>query len=214
MAQLNSASDYGSEGWGFESLRGHICKDSLLVAGLSFLVSHLVLQIPLGFYHISSYFKIIVNCRYKLNFMKYNFLLFFWALVTTFSCKNEVFIGYGEKISTDEKFYKKIEGNLGITNLSGEVISVCPKKGCWMNVKVDNDTVFVKFKDYGFFVPKNGIEGKKVLMSGKIFSDTISVERLRHYAEDAQLSLEEIENITQPEYKINMIANGVAILED
>ena len=63
-------------------------------------------------------------------------------------------------------------------------------------------------------MPKNGIEGKKVLMSGKIFSDTISVERLRHYAEDAQLSIEEIENITQPEYKINMIANGVAILED
>ncbi len=25
MAQLNSASDFGSEGWGFESLRGH-CK--------------------------------------------------------------------------------------------------------------------------------------------------------------------------------------------
>ena len=23
MAQLNSASDFGSEGWGFESLRGH-----------------------------------------------------------------------------------------------------------------------------------------------------------------------------------------------
>ena len=68
--------------------------------------------------------------------------------------------------------------------------------------------------NYGFFVPKTGIEGKSILMSGKIFSDTISVERLRHYAEDAQLSIEEIENITQPEYKINMIANGVAILED
>ena len=24
MAQLNSASDFGSEGWGFESLHGHI----------------------------------------------------------------------------------------------------------------------------------------------------------------------------------------------
>jgi len=23
VAQLNSASDFGSEGWGFESLRGH-----------------------------------------------------------------------------------------------------------------------------------------------------------------------------------------------
>ena len=83
-----------------------------------------------------------------------------------------------------------------------------------MNVKVDDDTVFVQFKDYGFFVPKTGIEGKKVLMSGKIFRDTISVERLRHYAEDAKKTKEEIKSIIQPEFKINMIAEGVAIKED
>ena len=83
-----------------------------------------------------------------------------------------------------------------------------------MNVKVDSDTVFVKFKDYGFFVPKTGIEGKSILMSGKIFRDTISVDRLKHYAEDAKKPIEEIESITQPEYKINMIAEAVAIRED
>ena len=83
-----------------------------------------------------------------------------------------------------------------------------------MNVKVDTDTIFVKFKDYGFFVPKSGIEGKQVLMSGKIFKDTISVERLRHYAEDAKKSIDEIETINTPEYKINMIAAGVAIREN
>jgi hypothetical protein len=83
-----------------------------------------------------------------------------------------------------------------------------------MNVLVDTDTVFVKFKDYGFFVPKSGIEGKNILMSGKIFRDTISVERLRHYAEDAKRSGEEIAQIVSPEFKINMIANGVAIREN
>ena len=96
----------------------------------------------------------------------------------------------------------------------GQIIDVCPKKGCWMNVKVNTDTVFVKFKDYGFFVPKTGIEGKQILMSGNIFRDTISVERLRHYAEDAKKSKEEIELITVPEYKINMIANAVAIRDN
>ena len=83
-----------------------------------------------------------------------------------------------------------------------------------MNVKVNTDTVFVKFKDYGFFVPKTGIKGKQILMSGKIFRDTITVERLRHYAEDAKKSKEEIELITVPEYKIKMIANAVAISDD
>ena len=83
-----------------------------------------------------------------------------------------------------------------------------------MNVKVDTDTVFVKFKDYGFFVPKTGIEGKQILMSGKIFRDTISVERLRHYAEDAKQTKEEIDLISEPEFKINMIAEGVAIREN
>ncbi|VXB13989.1 conserved hypothetical protein [Maribacter litoralis] len=32
MAQLNSASDFGSEGWGFESLRGHYFKKGLAFA--------------------------------------------------------------------------------------------------------------------------------------------------------------------------------------
>ena len=83
-----------------------------------------------------------------------------------------------------------------------------------MNVKVDSDTIFVKFKDFGLFVPKTGIEGKSILMSGKIFRDTISVDRLKHYAQDAKKTIEEIESITKPEYKINMIAEAVAIREN
>lgn len=147
--------------------------------------------------------------------MRINILSIFFTLLTTYSCNQKTqYINYGDNINPSLVFYEKIDDNYDLTNISGEIINVCPKKGCWMNVKVDLDTIFVKFKDYGFFVPKTGIEGKSILMSGKIFSDTISVERLRHYAEDAQLSTEEIENITQPEYKINMIANGVAILED
>ena len=51
-------------------------------------------------------------------------------------------------------------------------------------------------------------------MSGDIFRDTISIERLRHYAEDAKKSKKEILAITQPEYKINMIADAVAIKEN
>jgi hypothetical protein len=146
--------------------------------------------------------------------MKIKFLLSFFTLLTIFSCTQEVFVGYGEDINSDVKFYDTIGDNLDISNISGEILDVCPKKGCWMNVKVNTDTVFVKFKDYGFFVPKTGIQGKKVLMTGEIFKDTISVERLKHYAEDAKKSRTEIDLITEPEYKINMIATGVAIEEN
>ena len=147
--------------------------------------------------------------------MKTYLLLIFTLLLTSYSCQDQkVFINYGENIISDDEFSKKIENNYEITNISGKIIDVCPKKGCWMNVEVGNDTVFVKFKDYGFFVPKNGIKGKTVLMSGNIFKDTISVERLKHYAEDAKKTEQEITSIINPEYKINMIANGVAIEQD
>ena len=147
--------------------------------------------------------------------MKTYLLLIFTLLLTSYSCEDQkVFINYGENIISDDEFSKKIENNYEITNISGKIIDVCPKKGCWMNVEVANDTVFVKFKDYGFFVPKNGIKGKTVLMSGNIFKDTISVERLKHYAEDAKKTDQEIASIINPEYKINMIANGVAIEQD
>ena len=147
--------------------------------------------------------------------MKLNFLVVFLTLLTSYSCdKNITYVNYGDDINMDFSYSEKIQDNFEITNISGQIIDVCPKKGCWMNVKVNTDTVFVKFKDYGFFVPKTGIEGKHILMSGNIFRDTISVERLRHYAEDAKKSKEEIELIKVPEYKINMIANAVAIKDN
>ena len=147
--------------------------------------------------------------------MRVNILSIFFTLSTIYSCNQETqYINYGADINPSLVFFDKIDNNYDINNISGEIIDVCPKKGCWMNVIVNTDTVFVKFKDYGFFVPVTGVEGKSVLMSGKIFRDTISVDRLKHYAEDAKKTIEEIELITQPEYKINMIAEAVAIREN
>ena len=34
--------------------------------------------------------------------------------------------------------------------IEGEVLSTCPMKGCWMKVKANEDTILVRFKDYGF----------------------------------------------------------------
>jgi len=147
--------------------------------------------------------------------MKLNFFTFFLTLLTIYSCdKSTSYVNYGDDINLDITYFEKIDDNFEITNISGQIIDVCPKKGCWMNVKVNTDTVFVKFKDYGFFVPKTGVKGKQILMSGKIFRDTITVERLRHYAKKEKKSIEEIERIKVPEYKINMIADAVAIRDN
>ena len=80
-----------------------------------------------------------------------------------------------------------------------------------MDLKVDNDTLMVRFKDYGFFVPKEGVEGKTAIISGENFYDTLSVELLRHYAEDAGKSSEEINLIVEPEYTLAFTAHGVII---
>lgn len=97
------------------------------------------------------------------------------------------------------------------TKLEGTIEACCAKKGCWMTMPLaDGSSMRVRFKDYGFFVPKDA-GGKIAVIEGKAFNDTTSVADLRHYAEDAGQSKEEIEKITEPEIAINFEATGVII---
>jgi hypothetical protein len=143
--------------------------------------------------------------------MKY-FLILFFISFSIFSQSDSFY--YGEKISSsDLQQLSKIDFNNEViqTKLEGEIISTCPKKGCWIEMKIDDKDVFVKFKDYGFFVPKSGMEGKKAIVQGLASIDTLSIEDLKHYAEDAGKSKSEIEKIISPEIKISFLANGVVI---
>lgn len=143
--------------------------------------------------------------------MKY-FLILFFISFSVFSQSDSSY--YGEKISsTDLMQLSNIDFNNASvqTKLEGEIISTCPKKGCWIEMKIDDKDVFVKFKDYGFFVPKSGMEGKKAIIQGLASIDTVSVKDLKHYAEDAGKSKTEIEKITSPEIKISFLAEGVII---
>src|SRR5690349_4241660 len=73
-----------------------------------------------------------------------------------------------------------------------KVLDVCPKKGCWMSLEMpDKTTVFVKMKDYAFFVPL-AIIGKTVVIDAEAKTIETSVDELKHYAEDAKKSKEEI----------------------
>ena len=97
------------------------------------------------------------------------------------------------------------------TKLEGQILSTCPMKGCWMKMSVERDTILVRFKDYGFFVPKSGAEGKSAIINGKLSVDTLSVAQLRHYAEDAGKSKYEVLKIVKPEITISFLADGVVI---
>jgi Domain of unknown function (DUF4920) len=95
--------------------------------------------------------------------------------------------------------------------VEGTVESVCKVKGCWMKVNTaDGQTMRVSFKDYGFFVPKD-IVGKTVVIQGVAQQSLTPVDELRHYAEDAGKSKEEIAKITEPEKALTFVADGVIV---
>ncbi|MGB0789421.1 MAG: DUF4920 domain-containing protein, partial [Marinirhabdus sp.] len=93
---------------------------------------------------------------------------------------------------------------------AGQVTSVCQAKGCWMKLEMPTGETTVKFKDYGFFVPKN-LAGTQVIVEGTAFVNEMSVEELRHFAEDAGKPKEEILKITQPKRTPSVIASGVLV---
>ena len=134
------------------------------------------------------------------------------------ACNSKTYTSFGVEISDQPTHsYNTIydlaqNGEVNNIVLEGEITQTCAKKGCWMDVKVsEQDTLMVRFKDYGFFVPKEGVEGLRTVVKGKAKMDTISVEMLRHYAEDAGDSEEEILKIIEPKYVLEFIADGVLI---
>ena len=95
---------------------------------------------------------------------------------------------------------------------TGKVVSVCQEKGCWMKVEnTGGETMMVKFKDYGFFMPKD-IVGKEVVLDGDAAVKETSVKQLKHYAGDAGKSKEEISKITSPKKELIFTAKGVLVL--
>ena len=160
-----------------------------------------------------------------------NISLIFLAIIL-FSCNNsnENPILNSKNESLSYKFYGKVISQDSIKNLevekeslmntgiktskiSGRIVETCSKKGCWMTLDTGEDTLFIKFRDYAFFVPKDGSEGKKAIVQGDLFLDTVTVEMLKHYAEDAGKSEEEITQITEPSFDLGFTADGVIIAE-
>ncbi len=106
------------------------------------------------------------------------------------------------------KDIQKYEGKT--YRVTGLVASTCKKKGCWMNVEGGDGTgrIFVKFKDYGFFVPKEGAEGRPVVFEGVVSEKTFTIEETKHYLEDAG-DMEAAKKVTAPSKVPFVEATGV-----
>ncbi len=96
--------------------------------------------------------------------------------------------------------------------VEGVVTQVCVKKGCWMKVKTaSNEERFVRFKDYGFFVPTKGLVGKTVKLRALSVDKEVSVKEQKHFLEDAGASKDEISKVTQDITRKEWLASGVEI---
>jgi len=127
---------------------------------------------------------------------------------------------YGEKITAENaieatSISELLQGKDSLhTKVIGTVASVCQKKGCWLKMDAgDGQTMMVRFYDYGFFVPMD-CEGKKIVLEGTATISKISVEELRHYAQDAGKSDAEIKEINSAETQISFEATGVLLYND
>ena len=160
---------------------------------------------------------------------KLSYLLF--SIVIAYSCNgqtksnetknlNKEFKSFGERIDPDSP--KNVANMMSVyqsmstsdttgIKLKAKVNNVCQAKGCWMTLDLGNgNEMMVKFKDYGFFMPKD-ISGKEVIVNGKAYISEVSVEEQKHYAEDAGKSESEISKITEPKRTYLFEADGVLL---
>lgn len=156
-----------------------------------------------------------MNMRF-FNIIAASFLMIF--AISAQAQQSETAQFYGKEFETTKKATTVDQVNTMLetqdkvaTQLSGEIKEVCQAKGCWMKVALENnEEVFVRFKDYGFFVPTDSAQ-KTTVMNGIVFFEEMSVEDQKHYAQDRGASPDEIAKITTPKKLLRFEADGVLI---
>lgn len=156
--------------------------------------------------------------------MKKLFLLIACAFVSTLTFAQitpaKPGVTYGKTVTADKAITASVlktqlsKDSVYTGKVTGEVVEVCKKKGCFMKIKQadGSEPIMVQFTDYAYFMPQN-IVGKKVVVEGVAKQSETSVAQLRHYAADAGKTKEEIAAIVEPKTKIAIMADGVLVVE-
>ncbi len=128
-------------------------------------------------------------------------------------------VTYGKTITADKAIDVTALSKALITDsvyrgrVTGKVVEVCTKKGCFMKIaRKDASPIMIRFADYAYFMPQN-IVGKTVVVEGKANVNETSIARLQHYAADAGKSKDEIAKITQSKKDIEIMADGVLVID-
>lgn len=93
--------------------------------------------------------------------------------------------------------------------LTGTILDVCQKKGCWIVVSDGTSQMRVTFRDYSFFMPTDSFN-RTVIIRGVVTIETIDEETARHYAEESKR--EDPDAIDGPRQGVTMVAGGVLVL--
>ena len=149
----------------------------------------------------------------------------FWTIVLLgliVSCNSVRNLDYGlvkvnenEAISVADLVSQMDKNKEPITvTIHAPLSAVCQNAGCWIQVaKPDGKQLTVRFKNH-FTIPPTTPIGTDSYIHGLAYWDTVSVKVLRHYAKDAGKSLEEINKITSPEFKLNFEGDGIKLISE
>ncbi len=125
---------------------------------------------------------------------------------------------YGEKFDTtgaipQAQMVSSFQGNDTVAvKFKASIVETCAKAGCWMTIANGGQyPMYVFMKDHAFGVPLEGCKNLSCIVNGVAHRDTLSVDVLKHFAEDAKKSQAEIDAITEPMPCLSVTANGVAI---
>lgn len=123
-----------------------------------------------------------------------------------------VTVDSSKAVSVEEMLSKMNESKEATEfTFEGNLTEVCSKAGCWVNIdKGDGETFMVRFKDH-FTIPTDTKVGSHAYFHGTAYWDTIPVDMLQHFAEDAGKSEEEIAEITEPKFELGFEADGILL---
>lgn len=92
-----------------------------------------------------------------------------------------------------------------VVRVSGVVSDVCKPKGCWMELSEPgaDGALFVKFTCpiEGRLIPMEAVD-HPATVQGKLVIEQVSVDELRHMAEDAGKPPAEVAKITEPQQRL------------
>ena len=118
-----------------------------------------------------------------------------------------------EPMTLDAALAKAAELDGETIRVQAPITGVCQVKGCWMNLGAPKEdgtpSLFVKFKDYGFFMPKDA-SGRTAIVEGTMTFEQETVAQTKHYLEDAGKH-DEAAKVTEGRKLYRFMANGVAL---